>query len=656
MRTPHQGGSGVQLGSILVNVASIFIAANDRILKHLERDSEWLQQQLSQYNPISGDFITKFANETYKTPTMLGHRILVVLRASAVVPGQADAEPIAIHTDHINMVKFSENVDRGYIKVSETLQIMAKDAGGKIRLRWETEARVDNVVGLGGVGKTQVALQFAYWVKENKPNYSIFWVQTSNDASFEQSYTEVARLLDIHVKSDEDLKESVRRCLESEKAGQWLLIVDNADDKEILFGSSAKPSGIDEYLPESDNGLTLFTTRSREVAVAVAGSDVVDLHGMNLEEATGFLGKTLINKQLLHDKPTTEELFQELTYLPLAITQAAAYINQNQISIKKYLALLRSTEQDLVSLMSREFHDNTRYRESQNAVATAWLVSFDQIRRSDSTAAELLSFVSCIEPKAIPQSILPGPPVEEEMEHAIGVLCEYAFWVRRGDDDMFDMHRLVHVATRVWIQKHNVVKKTKNSAIEHLASIFPWDGKENPLEETYWWREQYLPEEDYDRLASEHSLATAYLDNKQIKEAIEMFEHVVAVRKKTLVEEDHDRLVSKHQLVSAYINNGQIKEAIKMLEHVVVLASAYLDNKQVKKAIEMLEHVVAVCEKTLVKVDYSRLASEQMLASAYLSNKQIKEAIKMLEHVVTIEKTLDIRHIFDISPDKKLEY
>ena len=77
MGTPHQGGSGVQLGKLLVNVASLFVAADDHLLKHLENNSEWLQQQLGQYNPISGDFVTKFAYEEYKTPTMLGHSILV---------------------------------------------------------------------------------------------------------------------------------------------------------------------------------------------------------------------------------------------------------------------------------------------------------------------------------------------------------------------------------------------------------------------------------------------------------------------------------------------------------------------------------------------------------------------------------------------------
>lgn len=77
MGTPHQGGNGVQLGRLLVNVASLFVAADDHILEHLERDSEWLQQQLSQYAPISGDFVTKFAFEEYKTPTALGHSIMV---------------------------------------------------------------------------------------------------------------------------------------------------------------------------------------------------------------------------------------------------------------------------------------------------------------------------------------------------------------------------------------------------------------------------------------------------------------------------------------------------------------------------------------------------------------------------------------------------
>jgi hypothetical protein len=77
MGTPHQGGSGVAFGRLMVNVASVFVAADDRLLRHLERDSEWLQQQLGQYGPISGDFVTKFAFEEYATPTVLSQSTMV---------------------------------------------------------------------------------------------------------------------------------------------------------------------------------------------------------------------------------------------------------------------------------------------------------------------------------------------------------------------------------------------------------------------------------------------------------------------------------------------------------------------------------------------------------------------------------------------------
>lgn len=143
MGTPHQGGNGVQFGKLLVNAASVYKATTSRLLEHLERDSEWLQQQLRQYGPISGEFMTKFAYEEYETPTALGHSIMVVPKASAVVPGAADAEQIMIHADHREMVKFESKKDNDYEKVSDHLIIMVESAGSVISLRWEEEVRVD---------------------------------------------------------------------------------------------------------------------------------------------------------------------------------------------------------------------------------------------------------------------------------------------------------------------------------------------------------------------------------------------------------------------------------------------------------------------------------------------------------------------------------
>jgi tetratricopeptide (TPR) repeat protein len=454
----------------------------------------------------------------------------------------------------------------------------------------------------------------------------------------------------------------VRRRLSTDDAGKWLLIVDNADDMDLLFGSTDKP-GMHDYLPESDNGLVLFTTRSREVAVSVVGGDVVDLNQMSHQDATSFLYKSIIRKELLQDVTITARLLQELTHLPLAIAQAAAYLNRNRLSIQKYLELLQSAEQGMVSLMSREFHDITRYRASQNAVASTWLVSFDQIRKSDRTAANLLSFLSCIEPKAIPQSILPGLELEEEIEHAIGTLCGYAFLTRREDENVFDMHSLVHMATQIWVQRHKLTEQTVTTGIKHLERIFPSFQRGNRelchkylphtlkllhgseecdvrqkydlftevgvwlhmdrrykeaaacFEKSFGWMKENLPEDNKDRLLLEHWLALTYLFSGITKDAIRMFEHLVDVERSMRVEDDHSRLTLEHNLASAYLNVRRLEDAIPILEH-----------------------VVEVRKRTLPEDDYVRLGAEQELARGYLQHGRIKDAIRLLEYVVDIRK------------------
>lgn len=82
---------------------------------------------------------------------------------------------------------------------------------------------------------------------------------------------------------------------------------------------------------------------------------------------------------------------------------------------------------DQMRLASREFRDITRYQKLPNAVTATWLISFNQIKDLDPFAANLLEFMAYLEPKAIPQSILPIPESEEEMEFATGTLCSYGF-------------------------------------------------------------------------------------------------------------------------------------------------------------------------------------------------------------------------------------
>jgi hypothetical protein len=330
------------------------------------------------------------------------------------------------------------------------------------------------ISGLGGIGKTQVALQFAYYVKEDCPGFSVFWVQALSMETFEQGCMEMARALGIHQgqESKEDVKKLVQQRLCGKDAGKWLLIVDNADDLDLLRGFE-QTEGLMAFLPESDDGLTIFTTRHGRVAQYLAGSDIVEIGKMKKQETIDLLEKSLVRKSPPYNNEIVMNLLTELEYLPLAITQAAAYINTNKSSISEYLRLLKGTEQDAAAIMSTDFGDKTRYRNLTNAVAKTWTITFNKILERDTLAADLLTFISCIEWRAIPYSILPTAHPEALLAGAIGTLCSYSFLEKRDDGKKLDMHRLVHLATRTWISQNGREAETRNAALKHLSEVFP---------------------------------------------------------------------------------------------------------------------------------------------------------------------------------------
>ncbi|RTE75155.1 hypothetical protein BHE90_010395 [Fusarium euwallaceae] len=527
------------------------------------------------------------------------------------------------------------------------------------------------LVGLGGVGKTQVALQFAHWVCANKPDYSVFWISALSLNSFEQSYIEIATTLGLlDQDKSQDTKAVVRRFLGSKDAGPWVLIVDNADDQDMVLGTLDGPDGIDQNLPESVYGRIMFTTRSREVATSVASGEVIELHEMDLETASLFLNRSLVNKQLLGDTETVHELLKELNYLPLAITQAAAYLNaQNQVSIKRYLQLLHGTEKEAVSLVTREFYDRTRQKGSRNAVATTWIVSFEEICSRDQGAAQLLGFISQIEPKAIPRWILPNaqssshPGVSED---SIGLLCSFSFLAARNEGEIFDMHSLVHLATRIWAQSVEILRERKQRAINHLTTVCPpKEWRELPLRRALLPHALKTLSESQDvqndglfKLYSQVGI-TLHM-NGRYSEAIVCLErsHVWAVG--NLPETDRERLDIQNYLAESYLNGyqpekaiGFLEDSLASLEHVVerdnegllttkyCLAMAYIQSCQVQRSIEILEELVTIYEEIMgglgLKWQAGHLSTLVMLASAYAAIDQFDKAIWTIKKAQAIE-------------------
>lgn len=526
-----------------------------------------------------------------------------------------------------------------------------------------------SLAGLGGTGKTQVALYLAYWVKENRPEWSVFWVPAISMASFEQAYRDIARLLDLSGADDNTTTKLVQRYLDSDESGRWLLIIDNIDEEQIASGEE---QGILDFLPRNDRGRILFTTRVRRIAVRLTQSDVTYLSQMNRSEAYELLRKSLVDGELLIDRTGVAELLEILTYLPLAIVQAAAYLNETMASVSEYIWLLQNTERDMAELLETEFADNTRYPEVQNAVGSTLAVSFDQIRKNKE-AAMLLSFIAHVEFKAIPRSMLPAVGSEQMMTRAVGVLRGYSFLSIREDGETYDMHRLVHLSSRVWVARQGDADQQRRAVLLHLRNIFSTSERE----ERERWR-PLLPHalkaievnKKDNNWGEEESqigfwVGRCLMGEGRYREAVEVLEQVVAVCDTTLAETDDRRLASQHDLGRAYQFNGQMREAIDLLERVVAihketlpeahpeqllisqhnLARAYHAGGRMEEAIGILQRVVATRKKTQAETHPGLLESQSTLAMVYHTSGRMEEAIDLLDWVAVMrKKTLPETH------------
>lgn len=113
------------------------------------------------------------------------------------------------------------------------------------------------ISGLGGVGKTQIALEAAFRVRARCPDCHVFWVPAINTTTFENGYHEIGQKLSIqNVENDKTAIKLLVRAALSQSSDNWLLIIDNADDA-TLFGETSEVTSLRGYLPFSLKGLDL---------------------------------------------------------------------------------------------------------------------------------------------------------------------------------------------------------------------------------------------------------------------------------------------------------------------------------------------------------------------------------------------------------------
>jgi len=287
-----------------------------------------------------------------------------------------------------------------------------------------------------------------------------------------------------------NILQKVSGWLSDDTHGPWLLIFDNADDKG-LFWLNPLPlrDGHTEpllyYLPRAPNGSTLITTRDKRVAEGLSSEDdmiedyMIEILPMTDAEAKELLSKRLRQRNSGLNNIKSEELCKILEYLPLAITQAAAFISRSDSTVDRYLKLFRASDSEMQNLLSKDSHDRRRNLQDSdiaNSVVRAWKVSFDQIIKQDFHASEILSLMAVLDGQGIPEMLLSkNAENQTEFTDSVGTLKAFSFISEETGGATFIIHHLVQVSTRKWLDIHGEMAKWQGMALNVVTNCFPFD-------------------------------------------------------------------------------------------------------------------------------------------------------------------------------------
>ena len=445
-----------------------------------------------------------------------------------------------------------------------------------------------------------MALEYAYRRRE-KSFCSIFWVHADSEARFIQNYNDIARKAGLSPDlKGENLLRAVQQWIEQQK--NWLLVLDNADNLGIFKNSfssyqrnqNQSPSlELLQFVPKCSSGAVIWTSRDGSIVGSLVGvGKGIQLSSMTDKESLRLLQKLTGCPETTEPSQPEDELLDLLERLPLAISQAAAYIRKTNISTLAYITLFKKSEDQQSSLLGKEFVD--RYRSDvPNSVMQTWLISMRQIAEESPCAETILNTVAFFDNQGLPFELLQASAgldvSEDDVLLAAGRLAEYSFLqVQRAEDEAlptYEQHRLVQLATR---RAFNSEQKRLFSikALEIITNLFPSGGYE-----TWNTCKLYLPHAVKVIAVPEAEgyfnqvpvllarMGMHYWEQGRSDEAEKLEVQVLELQKSVLEEKHPDTITAMANLALTWWQQGRSDEAEKLQVQVLELQKSVLGEK-----------------------------------------------------------------------------
>ena len=518
--------------------------------------------------------------------------------------------------------------------------------------------------------KTQDVLEYVYTLKGSL--VSVFWVHAGSKERFKQDYRKLAELVGLPAWDDpkQDMRPTVKDWFEGPKSGNWILVLDNADNKADFFpeGNSASRSrGLAQFIPRGGQGTIIITTRDLELADQLADSNVLPKDMMEEARAVQLFTQYYPAAIHHHECESIIKLLGALQCLPLAIVQVAAYLRRNRaLSLAGYIENFNSTRACQRRLLAQPFND-LRREASSETILTTFSITFRQVQEQSPLSSSLLKLIACIDRQNIPHKLLAesglkGADDEIILGEAISKLLNFSLLTVLEHGSAYEIHSLVHISIATFLVQEQEMGGAMEQAAQAFAKALPSGDFEN------WsvWRIYFPHTSALIRNVTEGSLDTAeicfrmswYLRlSGRYSEAEDLARRSTQVQTNFLGQEHPSTLASLSSLAMSYRGQGRWKEAeeleVKVMgtrkrvlgqEHpdaltsMANLASTYRIQGRWMEAEKLEVKVMETRKRVLGQEHPDTLTSIANLASTYRNQGRWKEAEKLQVTVMGMRK------------------